>query len=71
MDQSSMIFWKMIFGVIGLGFFSYGKKQRAPIPFLVGCALCASPYFVSSLSVLIPTGVMLIVIPYFIRFPRY
>ena len=71
MDQSSMIFWKMIFGVIGFGFFSYGKKQKAPIPFLVGCSLFIFPYFVSNLSVLLATGVLLIIIPYFIRFPRY
>jgi hypothetical protein len=69
MDQTSAIFWKMIFSVIGFGFFSYGKKQRALMPLLVGISLFAVPYFISNLPILIFTSLTLMIIPYFIKLP--
>ena len=59
-----------MFGVVGFGFFSYGKKQRALIPFLVGVSLCVIPYFMSELYSLLAVGVVLMAIPYFISSPR-
>lgn len=62
-----MLIWGMVFGSIGLGFFSYGKKQKALVPFLVGLALFVVPYFVSSTTQLLVAGSILVIIPYFIR----
>jgi len=65
--NSTIIFWEMLFGAIGLGFFSYGKKQRAIVPLVTGVGLFIFPYFVSNLYLLVILGVALILLPYFVR----
>jgi hypothetical protein len=57
----------VLFGSIGLGFFIYGRKQRAPIPLLCGIALMVFPYFVSNTLLLVAIGALLMAIPYFFR----
>jgi hypothetical protein len=57
----------LLFGSIGLGFFVYGRKQRAPIPLLCGIALMVFPYFVSNTLLLVAIGALLITVPYFFR----
>lgn len=59
--------WSVLFGSIGMGFFMYGKKQRAIVPLCTGLALIVFPYFMSSVVMLLVVGVILIAIPYFIR----
>ena len=65
--NASSLFWGVIFGAIGVGFFVYGKKQAAFVPLLCGLALMIFPYFVSNTYVLVAVGVVLIAIPYFAR----
>ena len=67
MGATSTIVWGMLFGAIGLGFFSYGKKQKAIVPLFCGIALLLFPYFISNVFVLVIAGVILIVLPYFVR----
>ena len=67
MFNTSTLMWGMIFGSIGLGFFIYGKKQRAVVPLLSGMALMVFPYFVADIYVLIAVGIVLMALPYFIR----
>jgi len=57
----------LLFGSIGLGFFLYGKKQRAVVPLVCGVALMVFPYFVANPILLVGIGVALIAIPYFLR----
>jgi hypothetical protein len=57
----------LLFGSIGLGFFIYGKKQRAAVPLVCGLALMLFPYFVSNVLLLVGIGVLLMAIPYFLR----
>ena len=57
----------MLFGSIGLGFFLYGKKQRAVVPLVCGLALMLFPYFVSNVMLLVGIGALLMAIPYFLR----
>lgn len=59
--------WGMIFGSIGVGFFIYGKKQKAVIPLFSGIGLIVVPYFISNIYVLVLSGIVLIALPYFIR----
>jgi hypothetical protein len=61
------LLWGLLYGSIGLGFFIYGRKQRAPIPLLCGVALMVFPYFVSNVLLLVAIGALLIAIPYFFR----
>jgi hypothetical protein len=65
--NASTLWWGLLFGSIGLGYFIYGKKQQAIVPLVCGIALMAFPYFVSGTAWLIVVGVVLIAIPRFVR----
>lgn len=65
--NESWLLWGLLFGSIGLGFFMYGRKQKAVVPLLCGLTLMFFPYFVSNTMLLVAIGVALIVIPYFVR----
>ena len=64
--QASLL-WGLLFGSIGLGYFIYGKKQRAVVPLVCGLALMLFPYFVSNIMLLVGIGALLAAIPYFLR----
>jgi hypothetical protein len=59
--------WGILFGSIGLGFFVYGKKQKAVLPFLSGLGLMVFPYFISNTILLVCTGSVLVALPFVIR----
>jgi len=59
--------WGLLFGSIGLGFFIYGRKQKAVVPLLCGLMLMVFPYFVSNTMLLVGIGVVLMAIPYLLR----
>lgn len=67
MANEALLLWGLVFGSIGLGFFVYGKKQQRLIPFVCGVALMIFPYFVSSVSLLVGIGILLMALPYFVR----
>jgi predicted membrane protein len=67
MEGSSLLIWGMLFGAIGLGFFTYGKRQKAIVPLFTGIALFIFPYFLSNVYMLLIIGVILVVLPYFVR----
>jgi len=66
--NESALFWGMLYGSIGLGFFVYGKRQRAVVPLVCGLALMVFPYFVSNTILLVVIGAVLIAVPYFVRY---
>jgi hypothetical protein len=65
--DTSIILWSLLFGSIGLGFFVYGKKQKAVVPLVSGLVLMIYPYFVSNTILLVAIGAALVVLPFFIR----
>ncbi|MCG6868559.1 MAG: hypothetical protein LJE91_07465 [Gammaproteobacteria bacterium] len=67
MEGTSLLIWGMLFGAIGLGFFIYGKNQRAIVPLVTGIALFIFPYFISNVYMLVSIGFILVVLPYFVR----
>ncbi len=67
MGDPTQFIWGILFGAIGLGFFTYGRRQKAVIPFAVGVALFIFPYFISNVYLLVLTGAGLIALPYFVR----
>ena len=67
MNNISTLMWGIIFGSIGLGFFVYGKKQKAIIPILSGIGLMVFPYFISNIYLMILSGIVLVALPYFTR----
>jgi hypothetical protein len=65
--STSLLVLGVIFGSVGLGYFLYGKKQRAVVPLVSGLVLMVVPYFISNTIVLVVVGVLISAIPYFIR----
>ena len=65
--MTAVLLWGLLFGSIGLGYFIYGKKQRAVVPLVCGLALMVFPYFVPNTILLVGIGALLIAIPYFLR----
>jgi hypothetical protein len=65
--NEAWLLWGLVFGSVGLGFFLYGKKQRAVVPLVCGLALMVFPYFVSNTILLVLIGAALMVAPYFVR----
>jgi hypothetical protein len=68
MFDTSTIVWGLIFGSIGLGLFVYGKKQKVFMPLLCGIGLMIVPYFIANVYLLVAACMVLIMLPYFIRF---
>ena len=67
MDSTSQIVWAVMFGAIGLGYFTYGRRQRAVVPLLAGIALFIFPYFISNVYILVVVGIVIVALPYFVR----
>lgn len=65
--NTSLLLWSLLFSSIGLGFFVYGRKQKAVVPLLSGLGLMIYPYFVSNTLLLVVIGCALSVLPYFVR----
>ncbi len=66
MNASSLL-WGALFGSFGLGFFVYGKRQKAVVPLVCGLLLMMFPYFISNTILLVAIGVALMAIPFFVR----
>lgn len=64
-----MDFWGLVlaglFGIVGMAYFMYGKKQQRWTPLFSGLALMIFPYFVSNLFWVGAIGIALIILPYF------
>ena len=67
MDGGTQLLLGVIFSGIGIGYFSYGKKQKAAVPLLIGITLFIFPYFITNIYAMIFTGLTLMLIPYFIK----
>ena len=67
MESESLLIWGMLFGAVGLGYFIYGKKQKAPVPLIVGIAIFVFAYSLSAVSMLICFGLAIMAAPYFIK----
>jgi len=67
MNSESVLLWGVLFGAVGLGYFTYGRKQRAVVPFLVGVAFFIMPYLITNVWLMLAVGGVLALVPYFIR----
>jgi hypothetical protein len=65
--NEAWLLWGLLFGSLGLGFFVYGKKQKAVIPMVCGIGLMVYPYFISNTYALVAIGCVLTAVPYFLR----
>jgi hypothetical protein len=65
--NASTLFLGVIFGSFGLGFFVYGKRQKVIMPLISGIGLMVLPYFLSNLTLLILSGIILIALPFILK----
>ena len=68
MPSPATLFWGMLFGAIGVGYFIYGKKQALIVPLVCGIALMVYPWFVSGAWLTAIVGIALMAVPYFVRY---
>jgi len=67
MGTPAQLFWGIMFGAVGSGYFIYGKKQQAFVPLCTGIALCVLPYFIANIYLLLLAGFILMAVPYFFK----
>jgi hypothetical protein len=63
----NIILWGLLFGSIGFGYFIYGKKQSHTVVRYTGIALMVYPYFIPNDIALVIVGVILLLIPKFVK----
>ena len=54
----------MLFSIIGVGYFMYGKRAERPVALVCGAVLAIFPWFVTNLAALIVIGVVLLAAPF-------
>lgn len=57
-----------IISIIGLGYFLYGKKASNFSALISGIIMMIYPYFIESIIVLFVMALLLIVLPFYIKF---
>jgi hypothetical protein len=67
MDDETMLVWAVLFSAIGLGYLTYGRRQKAVMPLVTGVALIIFPYVIPNLYLMLAVGAALLALPYFIR----
>ena len=63
----ALLWWGMVFGAFGLGYFLYGKRQQAPIALGCGVLLMVFPYFVPNAWLMFLVGAALLAVPWVVR----
>jgi len=66
MSTTSLVL-SFFFGVFGMAYFVYGKKQANWVAMACGAGLCVFPYFVSSNWLLALIGIALLAGPFVFR----
>ena len=51
-------------GIVGSGYFMYGKKAHNPVPLVSGVLLCVFPYFIDSFLWTLVIGAALMAAPF-------
>ncbi len=67
MPSQSTLLLGVLFGAVGLGYFTYGRKQRAVVPLCTGIILFLLPYLIPKPLPLFLAGAAVAAAPYFIR----
>ena len=56
--------WGVFFGIIGMGYFSFGRKQNRLVFLLAGTSLMLFPYFVEGFVNTVTVGAFLLILPF-------
>ncbi|WP_081106304.1 amino acid transport protein [Acinetobacter venetianus] len=66
--NATQLFLGVIFSSIGFGYFLYGKKQKMMVPLVCGLVLMLFTYFIDNTMIISVIGIVLSILPYFLRF---
>ena len=67
MDTGTWLMASLFSSSIGMGYLIYGRKQHKPVPLLSGLLLIVYPYFVTHTFLFFGLGILLAVLPCFVR----
>ncbi|WP_080755339.1 amino acid transport protein [Acinetobacter junii] len=62
------LYLSVLFSSIGLDYFIYSKRQKMTVPLICGLLLMLFTYFIESTTMISMIGLMLSIVPYFLRF---
>ena len=65
--DASLLMVSLVFGMIGMGMFMYGKKAGRPIPLAAGAGLMVVPYFITHLVVMLIVCSAITAVPWLLR----
>jgi len=66
--DTANIVWALLFGAVGIGYFTYGRRQDHKSALLAGMALMIYPYFVSGTLAMVAVGAALLALPFLLKF---
>jgi hypothetical protein len=66
MDSTSLMV-SLVFGMIGMGMFMYGKKAGRLVPLGAGVALMVVPYLIPNVIALVVVCAAITTVPWFLR----
>jgi len=66
MDSTSLMV-SLVFGMIGMGMFMYGKKAGRLVPLAAGVALMVVPYLIPNVIALVVVCAAITTVPWFLR----
>lgn len=58
----------LFLGVIGMGYFIYGKRQKHLPAYIAAIGLFIAPYFTPNIYALLLVGLVLMIFPFYIDF---
>jgi hypothetical protein len=58
--DSAWLIWSLLFSLVGMAVFVYGRRQKMVAPTLIGAALMVYTYFVDSSVAVVVIGVLLL-----------
>jgi len=66
MDPNSLLIG-IVAGIVGGGYFMWGKKTSRVVPMVAGAALMVYPYFIDATWALLLIGAVLCAAPFIVR----
>lgn len=66
--MGTSIIFGILWGIVGIAYFRYGKKQENIVALISGIGLIAFPYFISSVFAIVSIGIALVIIPFFVKY---
>jgi len=66
-ENTGFLLWGLLFSSVGIGYLIYGRRQQQRVAFYTGIVLMVYPYFMDSSVQLIVVGVLLLLVPRFLK----